>query len=211
MCMNMLAEDMEIVLSEKEHKKIEEAADSYIETIKSIKNNSNRVRFLFVGRLVYYKGCDLLLNSFVSIENAELVIVGTGKLEKKCKELAKELGIEHKVTFQGAISEEQLYQEFAKCDVFVLPSIAKSEAFGLVQIEAMSFGKPIINTNLPSGVPYVSIHGETGITIPPENREELTKAMQWMVEHKEERLQMGKKARERMKAEYRLETMLERN
>lgn len=191
-------------------KKIEQVADLYIETKKFPANNYRLVRFLFVGRLVYYKGCDFLLKSFAPIENAELVVVGTGKLEKKCKELVKELEIEHKVSFYGALPEEQLYQEFAKCDVFVLPSIAKSEAFGLVQIEAMSFGKPIINTNLPSGVPYVSIHGETGITIPPENIEELTKAMQWMVEHKEERLQMGKKARERMKAEYRLETMLER-
>ena len=108
------------------------------------------------------------------------------------------------------VDKKKLIELLTACDVFVLPSVAKSEAFGLVQIEAMSFGKPIINTNLPSGVPYVSIHGETGLTVEPSNIEELTKAMQWMVEHEEERLRMGEKARERVKSEFSINNMLER-
>ena len=85
------------------------------------------------------------------------------------------------------------------CDVLVLPSIIKSEAFGLVQLEAMVFEKPVINTNLPSGVPYVSINKETGLTVEPGSVKQLTKAMQWLVDHEEERKIMGKKGRIRAK------------
>ena len=96
------------------------------------------------------------------------------------------------------------------CDVFVLPSVARSEAFGLVQIEAMAFGKPVINTDLPSGVPYVSLDKITGFTVPPGNVSALADAMQWMAEHEEGREKMGEQARKRMKEEYRMETMLAR-
>lgn len=194
--------------------KIEQMADRYMESIGNCLEKRNgqeaKLRFLFVGRLVYYKGCDVLLKAFASVQNAELVLVGTGKMEKECRQLAKELGIEERCQFLGEIPEEELYRQYAACDVFVLPSIARSEAFGLVQIEAMAFGKPVINTNLPSGVPYVSIHGETGLTVEPGSVKELAEAMQWMVDHEEERLRMGEHARKRMKEEYRLEQMTDR-
>ena len=74
----------------------------------------------------------------------------------------------------------------------------------------MSYGKPVINTNLPSGVPYVSPHMETGLTVEPGNVKELTEAMNWMVEHREERLDMGKRARMRVEQEYTVEKMLEK-
>jgi len=199
-------------------KAMEEAADRYVEenhaeeviNIASPKEKKRYLTFLFVGRLVYYKGCDVLLKAFARVTGAELVMVGSGALEDECKKLAGELGIKERVCFAGEVSEGELQKHMAECDVFVLPSVVKSEAFGLVQIEAMAFGKPVINTNLPSGVPYVSIHGETGLTVGPENAEQLAEAMQWMVDHEEERLSMGKKARERMKAEYRLEEMMTR-
>ncbi len=146
-----------------------------------------QVTFLFVGRLVYYKGCRELLEAFCNVQNARLIMVGSGIMEKELKELTVSLRIEDRVLFPGNVSDEKLERYFAECDVFVLPSIARSEAFGLVQIEAMSYGKPVINTNLPSGVPYVSIHKETGLTVEPENPKELAEAMQWMVEHPKER------------------------
>lgn len=190
---------------------IEQAADRYIDKQMSHQTGTNHpVRFLFVGRYAYYKGCDVLLEAFAKVNNAELIMAGSGGREEQLKQKAKELGIAEKTIFTGMMTEEELQKQYEKCDVFVLPSVAKSEAFGLVQIEAMAFGKPVINTNLPSGVPYVSIHKETGLTVEPGNAEQLAKAMQWMVEHEEERLVMGKKARERMKAEYRLKNMTAR-
>ena len=199
-------------------KKIEQVADRYVEAenaqeiinIASPKEKKRSLSFLFVGRFVYYKGCDVLLEAFSRVTGAELILVGSGGMEEQLKQQAQELGITDKVQFAGSLSEEELCKQYADCDVFVLPSVAKSEAFGLVQMEAMAFGKPVINTNLPSGVPYVSLNGETGLTVEPGSANELAEAMQWMVDHKEERLQMGERARERMKAEYRLEDMTAR-
>lgn len=195
-------------------KRIEEAADHYMACQKEIENEEQKeempIRFLFVGRFSYYKGCEVLLEAFVNVDNAELIMAGSGGMEKELKKKAKTLGISNKVFFTGNLSEEELCRQYTECDVLVLPSIARSEAFGIVQIEAMAFGKPVINTNLPSGVPYVSRNQETGLTVEPGNVEQLTRAMQWMTTHEEERLKMGKKARERMKAEYSMEAMISR-
>lgn len=201
-------------------RKIEQVSESYF---KSLRNSfvlntddvcvrSNRAfRFLFVGRLVYYKGCKELLQAFSKLYGkVELDIVGTGPLESELKKQVSLLKIEHKVHFHSNVSDEQLYKYYEMCDVFVLPSVAKSEAFGLVQIEAMAFGKPVINTRLESGVPYVSIHGETGLTIEAKNVDELARAMEWMMKHTKQRELMGMRARKRMEKEYRLETMIER-
>jgi len=193
--------------------KVEQAADLYWmqqTQQKEVRNTNKTVKFLFVGRLVYYKGCDVLLKAFANVQGAELEIVGEGALEEKCKSIVNTGGFQNKVHFYGKLTERKLFQKYSECDVLVLPSVARSEAFGLVQIEAMAFGKPIINTKLSSGVPFVSIHGETGLTVEQGNQEQLTQAMQWMVEHPKERLQMGINARERMKAEYRQEQMLDK-
>lgn len=190
-------------------KSVEQAADLYWMQQTQKKELRNKiVKFLFVGRLVYYKGCDVLLKAFSYVQGAELEIVGEGILEEECKSIVDAYGIQNKVHFCGKLTEIELFQKYAECDVLVLPSVARSEAFGLVQIEAMAFGKPIINTKLPSGVPMVSLHGETGLTVEQGSQEQLIVAMQWMIDHPEERIQMGIKARERMKSEYRQEQML---
>lgn len=172
-------------------------------------NNKDIVKFLFTGRLVYYKGCDILLKAFVKVPNAILTLIGTGTMESELKKLASDLGLMNRVRFLGDVSIEELYKEYEECDVFILPSILRSEAFGLVQIEAMAFGKPVINTKLPSGVPYVSLHNITGLTVEPGNIDELEKAMIWMTEHPEERLIMEKEARRRVIDNYTIENMLD--
>ncbi len=191
---------------------IEEKADKWL-AVKEIeadtdKNTDKPLKFLFVGRMVYYKGCKILLEAFRNVKNAELTMIGDGVLEEELKEMSTSYGLSDRVHFCGNVSDEDLEEAFAECDVFVLPSIARSEAFGLVQIEAMAYGKPVINTNLPSGVPYVSIHGKTGLTVEPEDVQGLTDAMNWMAEHPKERKEMGQKARARVKEEYQMHTML---
>lgn len=173
------------------------------------KKTQDIVKFLFTGRLVYYKGCDILLKAFVNVPNAILTLIGTGTMESELKKMASDLGLMNRVRFSGDVSIEELYKEYEECDVFILPSILRSEAFGLVQIEAMAFGKPVINTKLPSGVPYVSLHNITGLTVEPGNIDELKKAMIWMTEHPEERLIMEKEARRRVIDNYTIENMLD--
>lgn len=132
---------------------------------------------LFVGRLCYYKGIEYLIEAFRGI-NANLIVVGDGELKEELKNKCKDQNLKDKVHFTGKASQAELNSWYRKCDLFVLPSVENSEAFGLVQVEAMVFGKPVINTNLKSGVPYVSLNGETGITVEPRNIEQLRTAIQ---------------------------------
>lgn len=168
------------------------------------------VSFLFVGRFVYYKGCDVLLRAFAkaALPDVALILVGDGPLKGELKALAKELGVERQVRFQSGLDDNALSREFAACDVLVLPSIAKIEAFGLVQIEAMAYGKPVINTNLPSGVPHAGIHGATGLTVAPGDADALAAAMKRLAENPEERREMGRAARKRVEERYTMERML---
>ena len=179
------------------------------ETVLPAKKESDTpVRFLFVGRLAYYKGCDVLINAFANVNGAELFIVGEGPLESKLKEQTETLGLSNKIKFLKNISDSELPQQFAGSDVFVLPSVAKSEAFGLVQIEAMAFGKPVINTRLPSGVPYVSLDGQTGLTVPPSDVNALTVAMQKLVDDADLRKRFGEAAYKRVRENFTLDNML---
>lgn len=191
-------------------RKIEKESDKYIDQTIPSQNCSKPVKMLFVGRLVYYKGCEILIKAFKEVDNAELTIIGDGELRNELEETAKRYNLTEKICFLGNVDEERLRQAFEESDVLVLPSIAKSEAFGLVQIEAMSYGKPVINTNLPSGVPYVSLNQITGLTVPPNDVQALADAMKWMVEHDKERNEMGRRARNRVKECFRMDDMLDK-
>lgn len=164
--------------------------------------DKNSVKVFFTGRLVYYKGVDVLLKAFAKVKNCELFIAGTGELENSLKTCAESRGLTEKVHFLGFLSDEELRQAYADCDIFVLPSVVKSEAFGIVQLEAMVYGKPVINTNLPSGVPHVSLDGETGLTVPPSDVKALAKAINRLAEDKELREELGRNAAERVKEKF---------
>ena len=126
------------------------------------------------------------------------------------KELAQTLGVPVGIigcNFGGSsvscwLPEEDLRAAFADCDIFVLPSVANSEAFGIVQQEAMVYGKPVINTALPTGVPHVSLDGVTGITVPPEDADALAQAIQKLADDKALREQYGSAAAKRVAEEY---------
>lgn len=161
-------------------------------------DNTHVLHLLFIGRLVYYKGCEVMLRAFALTTGVSLTIIGNGKLESRLKQMARDLRIENRVRFLGAVTDEEKNRQLQACDVLVFPSIAKSEAFGLVQLEAMAYGKPVINTNLPSGVPEVSIHNETGLTVETNDVEALAAAIAWLQNHSAERFRMGTNARQRV-------------
>jgi rhamnosyl/mannosyltransferase len=185
---------------------------SYSETVPCpcpITPSPNRKNILFVGRLVYYKGIDILLEAFSQVQRADLWLIGTGKMHPKLVQMAETLGLTGKIHFLGQVTAETRNACLRNCDIFVLPSVAKSEAFGLVQLEAMCCGKPVINTQLPTGVPYVSLHGETGITVEPGNVRALADAMQTLVDDDGLRERYGENARLRVEKYYTREVMTE--
>ena len=147
---------------------------------------SGLIRVLFIGRFVWYKGIDILLKAYSELDQSkyELTLVGDGPLLDDMKNLADSLHLA-KVNFTGYISDEEKKERIKWCDYLVLPSISKAEAFAIVQVEAMTFGKPVINTHIDSGVPYVSKDGITGITVPSQDAEALRDAMKLLGEKTE--------------------------
>lgn len=173
-------------------------------------SDKSAVKVFFTGRLVYYKGADLLLKAFRRVKNCELFIAGTGVLEQQLKDYARAKGLDGKVHFLGFLPDEQLKQAYADCDIFVLPSTVKSEAFGIVQLEAMVYGKPVINTNLASGVPYVSLDGVTGITVPPSDEKALAAAINKLAQDSALRGEYGRNAEKRVREQFSEENVIKR-
>ncbi len=125
---------------------------------------------LFVGRLVPYKGVAYLLKAFSRLRNsAQLIIIGEGILEKDLRKLTTKLHLNRKVKFIKPQTKPYLNAYYKLADILVLPSVYETEAFGLVQVEAMYHQTAIINTSLATGVPFVSKHNESGYTVPPKN------------------------------------------
>ena len=140
---------------------------------------------------------------------AKLLIAGEGELREELEEKARSLKVNQKIIFLGKVSDEKLKYCYQICDLFVLPSVESSEAFGIVQMEAMAYGKPVVNTNLPTGVPYVSINGETGFTVPPRDSKALANAINRILNHKELATKFSKNALKRVKEKFSKEKMLE--
>lgn len=160
---------------------------------------------LYVGRLVYYKGCEVLIKAIGRTKNAQLVMVGTGPLHHDLLKLIDEEGVGDRVHLVGWQSDRSLRALFQACDLFVLPSTLSTECFGLVQVEAMLCGKPVINTSLPTGVPWVSLHGDTGITVRPGDIDGLARAIQFLLEDDNLRQTYGANARRRAQEMFTLE------
>ena len=157
---------------------------------------------LFVGRLVYYKGVDVLLNALALTARARLVIVGEGPLQTQLYSQTRALGLSERVAFLGGISTARLHALYKRCRFLVLPSVARSEAFGMVQLEAMAAGRPVISTNLKSGVPYVNQHGKTGLVVPPSDSVALGAAMRRMLDDEAYTEELGRNALQRVLSEF---------
>ena len=174
-----------------------------------LKDTKNK-KILFVGRLVYYKGVECLVSAFNGVKDAELFIVGDGELRASLEKQASKLPCAEKIHFLGALDENDLRSAYNDCDMFVLPSVSPSECFGIVQLEAMVYGKPVINTSLGTAVPEVSLHGVSGITVEPRNVSQLRDAMNKLCSDDELRAKYGKGARERVQKLYNLRVMAEK-
>lgn len=162
---------------------------------------------LGAGRLVYYKGFEYLVRAVQRLD-ARLLIAGDGPLREPLQALVAELGLTDRVTLLGAVPDLRPYYHAA--DIFTLPAVARSEAFGIVQMEAMACGLPVVNTSLDTGVPFVSLHGETGLTVPPGDVDALAAALATLLDDPDLRGRMGEAGRLRIEEELSAERMAAR-
>lgn len=134
-------------------------------------------RFAFAcGRLIPYKGFNYLIDA-VAGTDLRVVIVGEGPLRRALEGQARERGVADRILFAGAVDDQTVRDLYFACEFFVMPSSTQGEAFGLVQLEAMAAGRPVINTWLQTSVPDVSRHGISGLTVPPCDPAALREAM----------------------------------
>lgn len=161
---------------------------------------------LFTGRLVYYKGVKYLVSAMKNVPDAHLVIVGKGPLQKELEEIA--VKCPNNVSFIPFLSETDLIAMYKASEIFVLPSVENSEGFGIVQIEAMACGKPVITTDLETGVTYVNQHGKTGLVVPKCNSQALAEAINELLANSAMRSEMGNVAKSRVIKEFTVEGMV---
>ena len=152
---------------------------------------------LAIGRLVPYKGFDYLIRALRHTD-ATLLLIGKGPLNGDLRALAERAGVSERTHFLGYVDDPTPYYHAAR--VFVLSSTTRAEAFGLVQLEAMAAGLPVINTNLLSSVPEVSLDGVTGLTVPPADEKALGRAIQQLLSDDRKRQGFGRAAMERARS-----------
>jgi glycosyltransferase involved in cell wall biosynthesis len=164
---------------------------------------------LFVGRLRYYKGLEYLLEALCELPRAQLIVVGTGPMDRAWRAHARRLGVDDRVVFVGAVRDAELPAYYAACDIFVLPSSERSEAFGLVQLEAMAAGKPVVSTELGTGTSFVNADGETGLVVPARDARALAAAITRLIDEPALRARMGAAGRARVLREFTAEKMVD--
>jgi rhamnosyl/mannosyltransferase len=162
---------------------------------------------LFVGRLVKYKGVDVLLEAMRGVP-ATAVIVGNGPERAALEGAAQQAGVAGRVKFLGEAAPDELAALYRACDLFVLPSVTRQEAFGVVQIEAMACGKPIISTDLGTGTGWVNQHDETGFVVAPRDAEALRAAIARLLSDATLQQRMGAASRQRARATFSVERMV---
>jgi rhamnosyl/mannosyltransferase len=164
---------------------------------------------LFAGRHVPYKGIDVLLHALQ--QNAvRAVIVGDGPSRAGWEQLASDLGVTSRVRFEGEVPTATLRALMQSCAALVLPSVTRAEAFGYVQLEAMACGKPVISTDVPSGVSWVNQHDRTGIVVPAGDATALADALSLLMRDAPLRARLGEAGRQRVEREFTLTALRSR-
>lgn len=150
------------------------------ERVQEIKNEYDNRKIIFaLGRFIYYKGFEYLIEAAKYLPDDFVILIGgAGPMKEKYVALIKDYNLYNKIYLVSDISQKDLGNYYKACDVFCLPSTEKTEAFGLVLVEAMVFGKPILATNIPgSGTSWVNLNNVTGINVEPKNAKALAEGI----------------------------------
>ncbi|HVQ90132.1 MAG TPA: glycosyltransferase [Mycobacteriales bacterium] len=166
-------------------------------------------RVLFVGRLVYYKGLDTLLDAAPAI-NAELVLLGDGPLYPRLRAKVDAMGLTDKVRFIRDADDATLAAHLADSALFVLPSTTTSESFGVSVLEAMAAGKPVVVTNLGTGLDHLVRTTGAGRVVPPGDATALADTINDLLADPSERARLGAIGREALDRDYTSDRMAQR-
>ncbi len=161
---------------------------------------------LGVGRLIYYKGFQYLLSAMSEVD-AKLLIVGEGPLREELERQVQAEGTNDRVEFHRRENTRSSLSHSTRRVTCSLLSSVRGEAFGIVQLEAMAAGKPVVNTMLDSGVPFVSRDHESGYTVAPHDSKGLAEAINRLLEDEPLRLRYGREGKLRMQREFSVREM----
>lgn len=164
---------------------------------------------LLVGRIVPHKGVEHFVEAARYVPEAQFMIVGEGSLLEPMRRLAASMGVADRIRFLGRVSDERLPEVYAACDVFVLPSVSRLEAFGIVALEAMATGKPVIVADIP-GVREMIEDGRDGLLADPVNPRDLAEKIRRMLGSPEMRRSMGQRGREKVLESFSIEQVTDR-
>ncbi len=173
---------------------------------RAIRSQSDLPVIVFIGRFAYYKGLVHLMDAMREVR-ARLILGGRGPLDREIRLRAAALATEARIECVGELTDNEVVALLHACDVFVLPSIERSEAFGVVQLEAMACGKPVVSCRIPSGVPWVNRDEETGLTVPPGDPGSLATALNRLLGDVALQRKLGGNGRARVEQEFTLERM----
>jgi rhamnosyl/mannosyltransferase len=164
-------------------------------------------RALFIGRLERYKGVDILLRALEQVPDLALDVVGAGPEMPRLKTLARALAIEDRVKWYGEYPDEDLARRMAAAHMLVLPSVTVEEMFGLVVLEAMAAGRPVVTTAVPTAVREVNVPGETGLEVPIRDVAALADALERLAGDPALRARMGEAGQRRVRERFSREAM----
>ena len=140
--------------------------------------------------------------------DAKLVVVGDGPLRADVEAKVRALGLDARISLVGALEQRDLNAYFDACEILVLPSVSRSEGFGMTLLEGMLFGKPLVTTRLPSGVQFVNEDGRTGLQVPPRDPAALAAALNRLRSDDALRAAMGAAGRARLETVFSQEQMI---
>ena len=150
------------------------------------------ISVLAVGRLTYYKGFRYLIEAAAKSPAIHINIVGHGDQAKQLKALTASLKMQERVSFHGILSDAELAQKMSQADCICLPSTERTEAFGMVLLEAMYFSKATVVSDVPgSGMGWIVDDNVTGLKVMPANSDALVAAFERLNADREELARMG--------------------
>ncbi|MEZ9312016.1 glycosyltransferase [Vibrio sp. 10N.286.49.F3] len=170
-----------------------------LDLVNNIKSNNSKLSdyydLIFFGRLCYYKGIDVFLDALIVLARKgffpKVLIAGQGELSELVKNKIESNNLNNIHFINEFLSENEKYCAIHRSKVFVFPSVAVSEAFGITQLEAMALRKPVINTKLLTGVPWVSLHDISGRTVKPNDSHALALEVYSLLNNNDKIIELG--------------------